>query len=157
MLVVGRVGWGPTLHPSKLTKNEQILHISLWSLLAAPMLIGCDMTQLDQFTLDLLTNDEVLDVHQDSLGKQAGRKAREGMFEVWARPLADGTLAVGLFNRFVSGAEVTANWADLGLSGPQPVRDLWQKKDLGAFDGSFKAHVPAHGAVLVKIGEPKPE
>lgn len=157
MLVVGKVGWGPTLHPTRLTKNEQILHITLWALVSSPMLIGCDMTQLDEFTLDLLTNDDVLGVHQDPLGKPAGRKAREGMFEVWARPLADGTIAVGLFNRFVSGAEITVNWADLGISGSQPVRDLWQKKDIGTFDGSFKAYVPAHGAVMVKIGKPKPE
>ncbi len=73
MLVVGKVGWGPSLHPTRLKPDEQVTHITLWSLLAAPLLIGCDMSQMDDFTLALLTNDEVLDVNQDPLGKQAGR------------------------------------------------------------------------------------
>lgn len=157
MLVVGRVGWGPTLHPSKLAPNEQITHITLWSMLSAPLLIGCDLTKLDAFTTDLLTNDEVIDIDQDPLGKPAGRVARGGMTEVWARPLWDGTVAVALFNRFFAKQDVTARWADIGVSGSQPVRDLWQKKDLGVFDGSITLSVPAHGAVLLKIGVPKSE
>ena len=72
MLVVGMVGWG-NLHPTGLTPNEQYTHISLWCLLGSPLLIGCDMAQLDDFTLGLLTNDEVLEVNQDPLGKQAAR------------------------------------------------------------------------------------
>jgi alpha-galactosidase len=101
MLVVGMVGWGPKLHPTKLTPDEQYTHITLWSLLASPLLIGCDMTQLDDFTLGLLTNDEVLAVSQDSLGKQATHvkeDAKTGI-DILARPLSDGTMAVGLFNR----------------------------------------------------------
>ena len=77
MLVVGKVGWGSP-HPTKLTPDEQLTHITLWSLLSAPLLIGCDMSQLDPFTTALLSNDEVLAVDQDSLGKPAGRKAKEG-------------------------------------------------------------------------------
>jgi alpha-galactosidase len=101
MLVVGKVGWGPKLHPTGLTPDEQYTHITLWCLLASPMLIGCDMTQLDDFTLSLLSNDEVLAVDQDPLGKQATRVKEdlEAGTEIWARPLADGTTAVGLFNR----------------------------------------------------------
>jgi len=155
MLVVGKLGWGPNLRRTNLTPNEQITHITLWSLLAAPLLLGCDLSQLDQFTLDLLTNDEVIAVDQDPLGKAAGRRAQEGMAEVWARPLWDGTMAVGLFNRGIEKMKVTAKWSDLGLEGKQPVRDLWRKSDLGVFEGSFSAKVPSHGAVLVKIGTPK--
>ena len=154
MLVVGKLGWGPTLHPTDLKPNEQITHITLWSLLSAPLLIGCDLSQMDQFTLDLLTNDEVLDVNQDPLGKPAGRRAKDGQTEVWSRPLWDGTVAVGLFNRGLAAAQVTAKWSDIGISGPQPVRDLWQRKDLGQADGSFSASVPSHGAALVKVGKP---
>jgi alpha-galactosidase len=95
MLVVGMVGWGKDPRPSKLRPNEQILHITLWSLLSAPLMLGCDLSQMDDFTLALLTNDEVLEVNQDPLGKQAGRAAVQGECEVWARPLRDGTLAVG--------------------------------------------------------------
>ncbi|HXE54893.1 MAG TPA: putative Ig domain-containing protein [Tepidisphaeraceae bacterium] len=101
MLVVGQVGWGPRLHPTGLTPDEQYTHITLWCMLASPLLIGCDMTQLDDFTLSLLTNDEVLAVDQDELGKEARRisEDRATGAEVWARPLADGTMAVALFNR----------------------------------------------------------
>jgi alpha-galactosidase len=154
MLVVGDVGWGRP-HPTKLTPNEQVTHISLWALQSAPLLIGCDMSKIDPFTTALLGNDEVLAIDQDALGKPAGRKSIDGKLEVWARPLSDGTMAVGLFNRDVDPAQVTARWSDLGLTGPQPVRDLWQKKDLGTFNDAFKATVPRHGAVLVKIGTPK--
>jgi alpha-galactosidase len=103
MMIVGvvSVGSGRNLHPTNLTHDEQYSHVSLWSLLAAPMLIGCDMTKFDDFTLNLLTNDEVLAVNQDPLGKQATRVVDDPTagIEIWARPLADGTMAVGLFNR----------------------------------------------------------
>src|SRR5262249_33373428 len=155
MLVVGRVGWGPNIHPTRLTPNEQITHITLWSLQSAPLLIGADMSALDQFTIDVLSNDEVLAVNQDPLGKTARRVARDGWVEVWARPLADGTMAVGLFNRGIAGAPVTAKWSDLGLSGRLPVRDLWLQNELPDASDTFSATVPRHGAVLVKIGTPK--
>lgn len=153
MLIVGKVGWGPEVHDTRLHPNEQITHLTLWALLAAPMLIGCDMTQLDPFTLDLLTNDEVLDVDQDPLGRAATRISRVGSTEVWSRPLADGTLAVGLFNRGRKTAKVTLNWSDAGLKGPQPVRDLWLRMDLGSSDESYTHEVYGHGAALVKIGK----
>lgn len=152
MLVVGKLGWGPELHDTRLMPNEQITHITLWSLLAAPLLIGCDMAQLDAFTLDLLTNDEVLDVDQDPLGQAATRKAQEGDLEVWSRPLADGTIAVGLFNRGRRTAKITAKWSDLGLAGPQPVRDLWRRTDAGTFTDTCTHEVFAHGAALLRIG-----
>src|SRR5439155_5969313 len=143
-----RLGWGPNIHPTRLTPNEQMTHITLWSLLSSPLLTGCDLNQLDRFTTALLTNDEVLDVNQDPLGRPAGRKAREGQVEVWARPLWDGTLAVGLFNRGPDPAPVTARWSDLGLTGRAQVRDLWQHRELGTAEGSFTATVPRHGVVL---------
>jgi len=151
MLVVGKVGWGPSLHPTKLNPDEQYTHISLWCLLSAPLLIGCDMTQLDDFTLSLLTNDEVLEVDQDALGKQAARISKDGDVEVWAKELEDGSRAVGLFNRADEEQNVVATFASLGISGSQSVRDLWRQKDLGNFADRFEAKVPAHGVVLVKI------
>lgn len=151
MLVVGKVGWGPSLHPTRLTPNEQYTHISLWCLLSAPLLIGCDMTQMDAFTLSLLSNDEVLDVDQDPLGKQAARVAVNGSLEVWAKELEDGSHAVGLFNRGESEAKVAVKWAALGLKGKHAVRDLWRQKNLGKFAESFSAPVPRHGVVLIKV------
>jgi len=155
MLIVGMLGWNGNPRPTNLSKNEQILHITHWAMLAAPLLIGCDMNQLDEFTFDLLANDEVLAVDQDELVKQGERKSVEGRTEVWARPLADGTLAVALYNRGRTGTTVTATWAALGLKGPQPVRDLWQRKDLGNFDTQWQVHVPQHGAAFIKVGKPR--
>jgi alpha-galactosidase len=151
MLVVGKLGWGPTLHDTKLTRNEQITHITLWSLLASPLLIGCDLSQLDDFTKALLTNWEVLEVSQDPLGRQARRVSATGSVEVWARPLADGTIAVGSFNRGRTAAPVTVLWKDIGTSGRQPVRNLWLRRDEGVFEESFTTTVPRHGAVLLTV------
>jgi alpha-galactosidase len=151
MLVVGMVGWGPNLHPTHLLPNEQYTHISLWCLLSAPLLIGCDMTQLDDFTLGLLTNDEVIEVNQDPLGKQAARISKSGDLEIWAKELEDGSKVVGLFNRGDKKAEISADLKQLGFTGKSAVRDLWRQKDLGKFDAQFKTMVASHGVVLVKI------
>jgi len=155
MLVVGTLGWGPNLRPSRLTPNEQVLHLSLWALQAAPLFIGADLSKLDTFTLSLLSNDEVIAVDQDPLGHAAGRVWADARREIWARPLADGTMAVGLFNRGLHPAEVTVQWTQLGLKGGQPVRDLWQRRDLGVLPDEFTATVPRHGAVFLKVGKPK--
>lgn len=151
MLVVGIVGWGNP-HPTRLAQTEQYTHISLWSLLSAPLLIGCDLTRLDDFTKGLLTNDEVLAVDQDRLGKQARRVAKDGEIEVWAKPLADGSTAVGIFNRGLVPATHEVDLAAMDLGGKRTARDLWRQKDLGNFDGTFKADVPPHGVVLLKVG-----
>jgi alpha-galactosidase len=169
MLVVGYVGWGPKLHASELTPDEQYTHISLWCLLSSPLLIGCDMTRLDEFTLGLLTNDEVLAVDQDPSGHEAVVVAKSddtvaitrpgarpsphtyARTQVWAKTLADGSQAVGLFNLGDAAGPVTVKWSDLKISGEQKVRDLWRQKDLAAATDEFTATVPAHGVELVKI------
>lgn len=151
MLVVGWVGWGPRLHPTRLTPQEQVTHITLWSLLASPLLIGCDMTRLDEFTSSLLTNDEILDVHQDPLGRQARRVAVSGTCEIWARPLEGGSIAVGLFNRGSKGNRCTVRWSDLGISGKRTVRDLWRQADEGMFENEVSVNVGRHGAVMLTV------
>ena len=157
MLVVGKVGWGPQLHPTRLTPNEQYTHITLWALLAAPLLIGCDMTQLDEFTASLLTNDEVLDVSQDPLGRQASRVSVNGDIEVWAKDMEDGSKAVGLFNRGRWKSDVPLLWSELGMTGTQSVRDLWRQKNLGEFPAGITLPVARHGAVLLRVGPPARE
>lgn len=154
MLVVGHVGWGPNLHPTKLTKNEQITHMTLWSLLAAPLLIGCDLSQLDPFTLAILTNPEVLDVSQDPLGRQAHRVRATGAIEVWARPMADGSMAVGLFNRGWKPARIEVSWAELGVDSAMYVRNLWTRTPIGIVRDAFAADVARHGAVMIRIWPP---
>ena len=148
MLVVGKVGWGPSLHPTKLTHNEQITHMSLWAMLASPLLIGCDLTQVDEFTLALLTNDDILSISQDPLGKQATRLSQRGQTEIWARPMVDGSTAVAFFNRGRGDAEVSATLKDLGLTGTVTVRDAWMKKSLGTLAGPLHANVPSHAAMV---------
>jgi len=154
MLVVGNVGWGATQHPTHLTPDEQYAHMSMWSLLSAPLLIGADITTLDAFTLNLLTNDEVLEVDQDPLGQQARLVNRGGegyRSEVWVREMEDGSKAVGLFNLNDAPVAITASWVDAHLTGKQRVRDLWRQQDLGVFDRDFQTVVPAHGVVLLKM------
>jgi alpha-galactosidase len=153
MLVVGYVGWSANVRPTHLKPNEQYTHISLWCMLCSPLLIGCDMTKLDDFTFNLLSNDEVLAVSQDSLGRQAGRIARDGAVEIWAKDMADGSKVVGLFNRGPVETSASAAWSDLNLSGKHTVRDLWRQKDIGKFTGKFEATIPPHGVVLVKISK----
>lgn len=155
MLVVGKVGWGPQLHNTKLTPSEQYTHITLWSLLASPLLIGCDMTQMDDFTLNLLTNAEVIDVNQDLLGRQAGRVYQEGSIEAWTKELEDGSIAVGIFNRGEEKADASVKLADLKLTGKYNVRDLWRQKNTGAVDKTYKCSIPRHGAVLIKLTKVK--
>lgn len=155
MLVVGKVGWGPNLHDSKLTPDEQYTHISLWCLLSAPLLIGCPIEQLDDFTLNLLTNDEVLEVNQDPLGKQAMRLKESNDVQIWAKEMEDGSKAVGLFNmNAYKKKNVTLDWTTLGLKPDyqRRVRDLWRQKDLGEFTQTYTADgIPPHGVVLVRL------
>ena len=155
MLMVGYVGFGHP-HPTRLTRNEQLVHVSMWCMMAAPLLIGCDLTKIDPFTLAVLTNDEILDIDQDPLGKAASRVIKDdGGAEVWSRPLSDGTHAVALFNPLPLEQSITAPWTAIGVSGPQPVRDLWLHQDLGSIDQGYTATVPAHGIVVIKVGQPK--
>jgi alpha-galactosidase len=149
MLVVGKVGWGVKHHPTRLTPDEQYSHISMWCLLSAPLLIGCDLTDMDAFTLGLLTNDEVLELDQDPLGDQSRLINRGGdsyLCEVWVKDMEDGSKAVGLFNLNGRPAEVGVNWADARLQGPQVVRDLWRQKDLGFLRGSSRPRFPGTGS-----------
>jgi len=152
MLVVGHVGWGANLHASHLTPDEQYTHVSLWCLLSAPLLIGCDLEQLDAFTLGLLSNDEVLALDQDSLGKPALRAATVGPVDVYAKELEDGSRALGFFNRGDTETKINFNKLNyLGLGGTRHVRDLWRQTDLPDTRGSLKLTIPAHGVVLLKL------
>ena len=143
--------WKGQTAPTPLTPNEQYTHVSFWCLVAAPLIFSGDLTRLDEFTLSLLANDEVLDVDQDPLGRPGQRVASADDCEVWARDLEDGAKAVGLFNRGEMPAPVVAKWADLGLTGKQGLRDLWRQKDLGTYKDQFQAIVPRHGVVLIRL------
>jgi hypothetical protein len=148
MLIVGRVGWGDQLHPTRLTADEQYTHISLWCLLASPLLIGCDIAAMDDFTLNLLTNSEVLDVNQDPLGKQAQRIKTDGDIQIWAKEMEDGSHAVGFFNLGETDADYTLDFNALGFKDVKEVRDIWRQKNVTA-DKTVK--IPTHGVYLFSI------
>jgi len=151
MLVLGYVGWGPQLHATRLTPAEQYTHISLWCLLSAPLLIGCDLGRLDAFTLNLLTNDEVLALDQDPLGRSAHRVATFGAIDVYAKTLEGGASALGFFNRGDVPHTVTAKLDRIGLGGRWLVRDLWRQKDVGEFAIDLPVTVAPHDVVLYKL------
>ena len=157
MLIVGQVGWGH-LHPTRLTPDEQYTHISLWCLLSAPLLIGCDMEKFDDFTLNLLSNDEVLALDQDALGKEATCVITDGDVRIYEKELEDGGRAVGFFNLGRTSSEyLFKDFAKLGVSSAQPIRDLWRQKNVAvnAADGSLKLTIPAHGVLLYKFAMAK--
>ncbi|TDW96054.1 glycohydrolase-like protein with He_PIG associated NEW1 domain [Dinghuibacter silviterrae] len=151
MLTVGWVGWGATLRPSRLTPDEQYTQVSLWSLLSAPLLLGCDLGKLDGFTLGLLTNDEVLAIDQDALGRQAQRVVPDPGYQVWIKPLADGSTAVGVFNMEDTCRPVRLNWDSLGLGRYHILRDVWRQRDLGAVQKTLDATLMPHGVLLVRL------
>jgi alpha-galactosidase len=165
MLILGNVTTGQDLHPTRLTPNEQYSHVSLFSLLAAPLLIGCPIEQLDDFTLNLLTNDEVIEVNQDPLGKPGRLVADENGVQIWIKPLEDGSFAVGLLNvdEFGKTPQSYFRWGDekarpfafdfakAGLSGKWKLRDVWRQKDLGEFENSFQTEISHHGVIMLKM------
>lgn len=150
MLCVGKVGWSDKLRDSRLTPDEQYTHISLWSLLAANMLIGCDIAQMDDFTLSLLCNNEVNAVNQDVLGLQARPVYSEDGIQVWMRRLADGGRAVGIFN--LGDKHATVSYSRIldscGLQRRTSVRDLWRQTDLPREGSCF---IPTHGVKYLKV------
>ncbi|HVW98299.1 MAG TPA: putative Ig domain-containing protein [Mucilaginibacter sp.] len=153
MLVVGKVGWGDSQHNTRLTPDEQYTHISLWSMLSAPLLIGCDMGKLDPFTLNLLTNDEVLAIDQDALGKSASPVVKTADYQIWVKDLADGSKAVGLFNLSDKYQDIPLDRNANGLAGLGKIRDVWQQKYIIASGSTYTAKVAPHGVMLVKLSK----
>ena len=132
-------------------RNEYIQHMSLWVMLAAPLLAGNDVRNMNDETKAILLNPEIIAVDQDAKGVQGHRVWDEGPLEIWARPLADGSTAVGLFNRGESDFKMTVNFNSIGITGHAKVRDLWERQDRGTAGGSYSATVPKHGAVMLKV------
>lgn len=151
MLVVG-LGNKGYIKGGGCNSAEYQTQVSMWCLLAAPLMIGCDIRNMDAETRRILTNPEAIAVDQDPLGKQGNRVARTGSTDVWRKPMAKGALAIALLNRGETEAVVTAKWSDLGLKpGAEFVlRDLWAHQDLGQFKDTFSAKVPAHATVLLR-------
>jgi alpha-galactosidase len=138
----------------KLTRDENIFHMTLWAMLAAPLLAGNDLHQMTPEVLSVLTNREVIAIDQDALGRQAERVAAEGPIEIWARPLNDGSIAVAIFN--TSGSMLSMppglwNLDKLGFKGSVSAHDVWGARDLGKIGATFAAQLPKHGALLLRL------
>ena len=135
-----------------MTDDEYRTHMSLWSLLAAPLLAGNDVRRMSQATRDILLNREVIAIDQDPLGKQATRVAQDGDTETWLKPLADGGVAVGVINLGQQSKSITVKAAELNLPGRATgARDLWAHRDVNFTDGEYTADVPAHGILLLRV------
>ena len=134
-----------------MTADEYRTHMSLWALAAAPLLAGNDIRTMTDVTKSILMNKEVIAIDQDPLGKQAS-PVKNGDFETWVKPLADGSVAVGVVNLGSSAAKLTVKAADLGLNGNvQKARDLWAHKDVKFIGGVYEASVPSHGVLMLRV------
>jgi alpha-galactosidase len=138
-------------HATALTYEEQYSYMSMWSLMAAPLLFSGDMTKLDEFTLNVLCNSEVIDIDQDSLGKQGVIVRKTDEEFILEKPLEDGSRAVGLFNLTDKPRSISAGWKELNLRGKQTVRDVWRQHSLSPSEESFSSTVPGHGVVLIRL------
>ncbi len=136
---------------TRFTRDEQLTLMSLWSLAPSPLMLGANLPDNDDWTTALLTNPEVLAVNQDALGKSAKKMSIPNLkAEAWARELADGSYAVGLFNRTGQGISVELTWQQLALGSAPEVRDLWLRKDLPK-SKTFATEIPSHGCVLLQV------
>ena len=151
MLVVGKVGWGDSQHNTRLTPDEQYTHISLWSLLSSPLLIGCDMGHLDPFTLSLLTNDEVIAIDQDALGKEARQIIKKDDYQIWEKELEGGDKAIGIFNTSDKYQTISLDATDDLLKGHVKAFDVWTQKSITGLSNKLSFKIPPHGVKLIRL------
>ena len=135
----------------KMTATEYRTHMTLWAVLAAPLIAGHDVSSSSPETIALLTNRDVIAIDQDPLGRPGRRVVQRGPLEVWTRPLAGKRTAVALFNRSAAPARVQASFTELGIDGRISAADVWAQRSLGAVDGSVAADVEPHGVVLLVL------
>ena len=161
--IAGPGGWNDPDHliiGKGLSATEDQSVFSLWAMMAAPLIAGNDLNDMTPTTRDILTNPEVIAVNQDPLGIQATviEQDTTGKLQVWAKQLqVSGTQAVLLFNKSDKPANISLNLADLGLSEPVSLRDLWAHAERTSLNGSYSSNVPAHGVVMLKAtGTPPP-
>jgi alpha-galactosidase len=137
-----------------LTEAENRAHFSLWSIVAAPLMLGNDPSTMPASVKSILTNAEVIAVDQDPLGRQGQKVVTSGQTEVWSKPMQDGSVAVVLFNRGATSASIAVSWNALGISGSCQVRDLWQHEDKGAFASGYATTVASHDVAMIRVAAP---
>ena len=133
------------------TPDEARAHIGMWSMLAAPLMIGTDLDRLTPEVLDALSNPEVIAIDQDPLGQQA-RRVRAGDGEVWVRSLKGGDVAVALLNKSAAPLDIQTTLAEVGASaGTWKVRDVSVRQDRPSTDSAIGATVPSHGVTILRL------
>ena len=137
----------------KMSEDEYRTHMTLWVILAAPLLAGNDLSKMSEADKALLMNKDAIAIDQDPLGKQGDRLYQSGDFDVWTKPLSEGRVAVGFFNRSWSVRDVSVDLAEIGFKGGANVRDVWKGTDLGHRTGIVTDTLPKHGATLLVIGK----
>jgi alpha-galactosidase len=137
----------------KMTEEEYRTHMSLWVLLAAPLIAGNDLSKMTEADKNLLMNKEAIAIDQDALGKQGDRLYQSGDFDVWTKPLSDGRIAVGLFNRSWDNRDVSVDLAEIGFRDGARLRDVWKQKDLGRHSGVFTDTIAKHGVTLLIVSK----
>jgi alpha-galactosidase len=135
----------------KLTHNENAAHMTLWAMLAAPLVAGNNLTQMTPDTAAILTSKDVIAIDQDALGKQGDRVWAEGPFEIWSKPLTGGRTAVAIFNFSETESDIGLHMKELGLHGQVNARDVWAGKDLGKIGEGWKATIPDRAVELLIV------
>ncbi len=159
MLPLGRIAAGNTASAGRstnFTPDEQYTLMTLWAIARSPLIHGGDMTQMDAFTLSLLTNDEILAVNQRSTRNR--QLFRTGDLVAWSADAEDsGDKYLAVFNTGATATDVPVDLAALGFTGEAKVRSLWDGIDLGLHSGAFSPFIPSHGAALYRLtGETLP-
>ena len=158
MLVVGLRAGTMGVKPGNYPLANRIEHrtqMSMYSMLAASLLIGCDIREIDDYSLETLLNREVIAIDQDPLGVAAWRVVKLDDIEIWKRPLDNGDWAVALLNRGPAPAQIRAVFHDMHLAGAFKVRDLWSHKDLGVFGRELSLKVASHEAKMLRFSNAK--
>jgi alpha-galactosidase len=136
-----------------MTADGSRMQINLWAVLSAPMMLGNDVRIMTRETVALLSNREVLAINQDKLGRQGKRIAQTADTQVWAKPLADGSLAVAFFNTSLRTTSVAVTWEQLGISGPHLARDLWWRENLGIANDRYVVVLTGGTSMLLKLSK----
>jgi alpha-galactosidase len=135
----------------KMTTEEYRTHMSLWVLLAAPLLAGNDLSNMTADTKALLMNKAVIAIDQDPLGKQGDRLRAEGPLEVWTKPLSGGAVAVGLFNRGEDIEPMTFTTKEIGIRTPKSITNIWTGEHMAVSPNPLTVTVPKHGVILLQM------
>jgi hypothetical protein len=151
MLVLGVVGWNKDSRMCRLTEEEQRLHFSMWSMFASPLLLGCDLTKIDSFTMKLITNDDIIALNQDKLGQQATLIDQKNKIQVWKKELSNQSIAVAIVNLSKKEKKHSLSLSEVSAENYSKITDLWSKQTATPKQNRVETNIPSHGVVVLKL------